>query len=186
MILFNANITATLICLYVSLCTCGVSHFHITPRSRTVRNLLKHYFFFFLTRTRINTCIATCTMRRSRHLQAGRFATADQTLIFVLFWSMFQKIKCKKWCICQWSGVDFFQKWSDCCYSFRELMHKCWACDVSVLGLEQFRIHINTHEHKNNLNSLKQRREKGFTLEYNYDELKPLCAQRDRNRHKLK
>ncbi|XP_047657917.1 uncharacterized protein LOC125139072 [Tachysurus fulvidraco] len=47
-----------------------------------------------------------------------------------------------------------------------EQKHKCWACDVSLPGLEQFSKH----------------RESGLMVDYNNDELKVLCAQRDHNR----
>ncbi|KAF4071104.1 hypothetical protein AMELA_G00281240 [Ameiurus melas] len=67
-----------------------------------------------------------------------------------------------------------------------EQMHECWACDVSVLGLEQFRKHIETVEHKHKLLSLKKRRESGFTVDYSNDEMTALCAQRDRNRSMFK
>ncbi|GAA6105487.1 uncharacterized protein LOC125139072 [Tachysurus ichikawai] len=61
-------------------------------------------------------------------------------------------------------------------------MHKCWACDVSLPGLEQFSRHIKCNEHIRKLTSLKQRRERGLAVAYNNDELKVLCAQRDHNR----
>ncbi|KAB5540081.1 hypothetical protein PHYPO_G00097260 [Pangasianodon hypophthalmus] len=67
-----------------------------------------------------------------------------------------------------------------------EQMHKCWACDVSVPGLEQFSKHIETKEHISKLFSLKQRKQSGFAVDYSNDELNALCAQRDQNRSLLK
>ncbi|KAK3516838.1 hypothetical protein QTP70_024897 [Hemibagrus guttatus] len=67
-----------------------------------------------------------------------------------------------------------------------EQMHKCWACDVSLPGLEQFRKHIECEEHNSKLISLKQRTDRGFKVDYNNDELNDLCVQRDHNRMLLK
>ncbi|XP_058235597.1 zinc finger protein 106 isoform X2 [Hemibagrus wyckioides] len=65
-------------------------------------------------------------------------------------------------------------------------MHKCWACDVSLSGLEQFSRHIECEEHNSKLFSLKQRTERGFKVDYSNDELKDLCVQRDHNRMLIK
>ncbi|KAK2864333.1 hypothetical protein Q7C36_003487 [Tachysurus vachellii] len=67
-----------------------------------------------------------------------------------------------------------------------EQTHKCWACDVSLPGLEQFSKHIKCNKHIRKLMSLKKRRESGMTVDYNNDELKVLCAQRDHNRMMVK
>lgn len=75
---------------------------------------------------------------------------------------------------------------ADASRSLREQMHKCWACDVSLSGLEQFSRHIECEEHNSKLISLKQRTERGFKVDYSNDELKDLCVQRDHNRMLIK
>ncbi|KAF5900263.1 zinc finger protein, partial [Clarias magur] len=65
-------------------------------------------------------------------------------------------------------------------------VHKCWACDVSVLGLEQFRMHIEAEEHKSELLALTQRTQSGFTVDYDDVELNALSAQRDHQRFMFK
>ncbi|XP_016094140.1 uncharacterized protein znf106b [Sinocyclocheilus grahami] len=52
-----------------------------------------------------------------------------------------------------------------------EQLHKCWACDVSVMGLEQYKEHIAAHKHTQNLCKLQDKRHKRkhFKADYNID-----------------
>ncbi|KAF4099499.1 uncharacterized protein znf106b isoform X1 [Onychostoma macrolepis] len=53
-----------------------------------------------------------------------------------------------------------------------EQLHKCWACNVSVMGLEQYKEHIADRNHTQNLfklNQNKRRKRKSFKPDYNID-----------------
>ncbi|XP_026146908.1 uncharacterized protein znf106b isoform X2 [Carassius auratus] len=71
-------------------------------------------------------------------------------------------------------------------------LHKCWACDVSVMGLEQYKEHIATEMHKQNLFKLQDKRHKRehFKADYNIDlkdtEIKALFDPRPQGRKKKK
>ncbi|XP_072512458.1 uncharacterized protein znf106b [Salminus brasiliensis] len=67
-------------------------------------------------------------------------------------------------------------------------MHKCWACGVFILGLEQYGRHIMTPAHVTNLVNLQKNRcrGKGFIVDYTDGELTAICAERDQKRRVLK
>ncbi|XP_051510992.1 uncharacterized protein znf106b isoform X2 [Myxocyprinus asiaticus] len=72
-----------------------------------------------------------------------------------------------------------------------EQVHKCWACDISMTGLEQYNKHIATSEHKSNLLKFPQKRCTGslqvdYMVELNDDELKALYAKRELQRDQQK
>ncbi|XP_059354702.1 uncharacterized protein LOC132092475 [Carassius carassius] len=48
-------------------------------------------------------------------------------------------------------------------------LHTCWACDVSVMGLERYEEHIATCTHKQRLFKLRCKRNKGEPLQVNYN-----------------
>ncbi|XP_073708851.1 uncharacterized protein znf106b [Garra rufa] len=67
--------------------------------------------------------------------------------------------------------------------------HKCWACEMSVTGMAAFKQHIGTQYHKIKLSELEKNKKRGkITVDYSveFDELKDLCAQRDRERRRKK
>ncbi|XP_051954828.1 uncharacterized protein LOC127624169 [Xyrauchen texanus] len=72
-----------------------------------------------------------------------------------------------------------------------EQVHKCWACDISMMGLEQYNKHIATNEHKSNLLKFPQKRCTqsllvNYIVELNDDERKALYAKRELHRDKQK
>ncbi|XP_050995371.1 uncharacterized protein znf106b isoform X2 [Labeo rohita] len=60
-------------------------------------------------------------------------------------------------------------------------LHQCWACSVTVMGLEQYKEHITTRKHQQNLIKLRGKRQKKLPLQVDYNidlndnELKVLC-----------
>ncbi|XP_051731389.1 uncharacterized protein znf106b isoform X1 [Ctenopharyngodon idella] len=50
-----------------------------------------------------------------------------------------------------------------------EQLHKCWACDVSMMGLEQYKEHIATRKHTYRLYTLHKKRKEQKGLQVNYD-----------------
>ncbi|XP_057209314.1 uncharacterized protein znf106b isoform X1 [Triplophysa rosa] len=72
-----------------------------------------------------------------------------------------------------------------------EQVHKCWACDLSVMGLKDFKKHIGTFNHKYKMAILTEKRsyDDKSTMDYSDevdDELKALCAQRDQQKNQKK
>ncbi|XP_016404269.1 uncharacterized protein LOC107737316 [Sinocyclocheilus rhinocerous] len=73
-----------------------------------------------------------------------------------------------------------------------EQLHKCWACDVSVMGLEQYKEHIATRKHKQSLFKLHGKRNKRKPLQVDYNinltdnELKALYDLRQQDRRERK
>ncbi|KAA0708646.1 hypothetical protein E1301_Tti008100 [Triplophysa tibetana] len=72
-----------------------------------------------------------------------------------------------------------------------EQVHKCWACDLSVMGICEYKKHIGTAIHKINMAILKKRRSDNDKSAVDYreefdDELKALCTQRDLQTNKKK
>ncbi|XP_065113087.1 uncharacterized protein znf106b isoform X2 [Paramisgurnus dabryanus] len=49
-----------------------------------------------------------------------------------------------------------------------EQMHQCWACGVSVINLQQYKKHICTAGHRNNLTKLEQKRRRKEKLTVDY------------------
>ncbi|XP_056620301.1 uncharacterized protein znf106b [Triplophysa dalaica] len=72
-----------------------------------------------------------------------------------------------------------------------EQVHKCWACDLSVTGMPEYKKHIGTANHKTNMSILTKRRSDNdksavdYREEFDY-ELKALCDQRDLQKMKKK
>ncbi|XP_057209316.1 uncharacterized protein znf106b isoform X2 [Triplophysa rosa] len=71
-----------------------------------------------------------------------------------------------------------------------EQVHKCWACDLSVMGLKDFKKHIGTFNHKYKMAILTEKRsyDDKSTMDYSDevdDELKALCAQRDQQKEQI-
>ncbi|XP_042603418.1 uncharacterized protein znf106b [Cyprinus carpio] len=63
--------------------------------------------------------------------------------------------------------------------------HKCWACEMTVTGIAEFKKHISTQYHKMKLSELTKNRKLGKnTVDYSveFNELKDLCSQRDHER----
>ncbi|XP_043075125.1 zinc finger protein 106 [Puntigrus tetrazona] len=73
-----------------------------------------------------------------------------------------------------------------------EQLHKCWACDVTVMGLQQYKEHITLPKHRHNLFKLKHKRLKRKPLDVNYntemtdDEMKALYDLRRQNQSRSK
>lgn len=72
-----------------------------------------------------------------------------------------------------------------------EQEHKCWACDWSVMGLQEYKKHIRTVYHKNRMSILTKTTsdDDKSTVDYSAEfdnELKALCAQRDQQIRKEK
>lgn len=69
-----------------------------------------------------------------------------------------------------------------CFSSYSPQVHKCWACDMSKTGMEQFKQHVGTLYHKYMLFELQKITADGKPVDYNAeidDELRALCHQRD-------
>ncbi|XP_066532116.1 zinc finger protein 106 isoform X2 [Hoplias malabaricus] len=66
--------------------------------------------------------------------------------------------------------------------------HRCWACDMSINGLKQFKKHIATVQHITSLTYLQQHggRRHGLTVDYTDKELAAICAKRDQAKRALK
>ncbi|KTF93479.1 hypothetical protein cypCar_00027352 [Cyprinus carpio] len=63
--------------------------------------------------------------------------------------------------------------------------HKCWACEISVMGISAFKQHIIAKSHKQKLLEFIKNRELGEnTVDYSveFNDLKDLCAQRDQQK----
>ncbi|XP_052390925.1 uncharacterized protein LOC127938380 [Carassius gibelio] len=66
-----------------------------------------------------------------------------------------------------------------------EQEHKCWACEISVMGISAFKQHIRNKTHKKKLLEFIENRKLGEnTVDYSveFNELKDLCAQRDQQK----
>nr|XP_055041322.1 uncharacterized protein znf106b isoform X2 [Misgurnus anguillicaudatus] len=64
-----------------------------------------------------------------------------------------------------------------------EQVHKCWACDTSVVGVKEYKKHSETPHHKYKMSLLNRKTDdEKRCIDYGVeldDELKALCAQRD-------